>query len=106
MALTAEEATQVRPLHDWTLIKTEQNEESAGGIYIPKAARDPITEGTVIAVGPGRWNDLIHERVPVQVKVGDRVRFKAWSAAEVDGRERTRAQVMFVREEDVMGVIE
>lgn len=105
MALTSEQAARVKPLHDYVLLETEQNEESPGGIYLPLSARDPITEGKVLAVGPGRWNDLIHERVPLQVREGMRVRIRAWSAAEVDGR-NNRARFMLVREDDVMAVIE
>lgn len=107
MAVDLETAKRCRPLHDYVLVDCEQNEESPGGIYIPSSARDPVTEGTVLAVGPGRWNDRIHERVPVQVKPGDRVRFRAWSAAEVDGRGgRFRARIMILKEEDIAGVLE
>lgn len=106
MAVTAEEAARIKPLHDMVLVRAELNEESPSGIYIPMAARDPVTEGTVLAVGPGRWSERIHERVPMQVSVGQRVRFRAWSAAEVDGRNTNRAEFMLIKEADVMAVLE
>jgi len=56
----------------------------------------------VIAVGPGRTDDE-GERIPMEVKVGDRVLYAKYSGTEVklDGK-----KLLILRESDVLAIIE
>jgi chaperonin GroES len=93
----------IRPLHDRVILKRmEEETTSAGGIVIPDSATEKPIRGEVVAAGVGKRlenGDLL----PLDVKVGDKVLFGKYSGTEVkvDG-----ADLLVMREEDIMGVIE
>ena len=92
-----------RPLHDRVLVRRVEEEKlTAGGIIIPDTAKEKPMEGKVEAVGPGSLNEK-GERIPLDVKVGDRVLFGKWSGSEtkIDGDE-----LVIMKESDIMGIIE
>lgn len=92
----------IRPLNDRILVqRVEEEEKTAGGIIIPDKAKEKPVEGTIIAVGPGKQND-VGERVPLQVKKGDTILFSKYGGADVriDGED-----YLIMREDDVLGVI-
>ena len=92
-----------RPLHDRVLIRRiEAAEKTAGGIIIPDTAKEKPQEGEVIAVGPGAWDDA-GKRVPMDLKVGDRVLFGKWSGSEVkiDGED-----LLIMKASDILGVLD
>ncbi|GIK52234.1 MAG: co-chaperone GroES [Planctomycetaceae bacterium] len=93
----------VRPLNDKILIERSKAEEKTkGGIILPDGAKEKPKEGVIVAVGDGRFTDS-GERVPFQVKKGDRVLFKSYSGTDVklDGKE-----YILMSEEDILAVIE
>lgn len=93
----------LKPLADRVVVKAlEQEEEKRGGIIIPDTAKEKPEKGEVVSVGPGKLNDN-GQRVALEVKKGDKVLFGKYSGQEVkvDGQE-----VMILREEDVMAIIE
>ncbi len=95
--------TKFRPLHDRVVVRrVKEEEKSKGGIIIPDNAKEKPQEGEVIAVGPGERNED-GERLPLDVKAGDRILFGKWSGTEVpiDGEE-----LLIMKESDIMGVIE
>lgn len=61
------------PMDDWTIVKIAYEEMSDGGIVIPKSAYDDTPVGEVVAVGPGRLNEMTGLRMPMPWKPGDRV---------------------------------
>ena len=72
----------VTPLHDRVLIKRiEEKESIKGGIIIPDSAKEKPQEGEVIAAGAGKMEKGV--RVPLDVKVGDRVLFGKYSGTEI-----------------------
>ena len=92
----------VRPLADRILVKREEPSETVkGGIIIPDSAKEKPQEAKVVAVGPGRTED--GKRVPLELKVGDRVLIGKYSGTEVkiDGDEH-----LILREDDVLAVLE
>ena len=97
----------IRPLHDWTIIKRHDPKEiSAGGIIIPDAALDIPTEGTVVAIGPGRYKKELGKKekfTPTTLKPGQKVYFMEYATQEVelDGQE-----IILIREEDILGIFE
>lgn len=93
----------IRPLHDRVIVKrVEEDRTSAGGIVLPDSATEKPSQGEVIAVGNGKTLDSGEVRA-LDVKVGDKVLFGKYSGNEVkvDGEE-----VIVMREEDIMGVLE
>ncbi|MGH9773466.1 MAG: co-chaperone GroES [Candidatus Acidiferrales bacterium] len=72
----------VTPLHDRVLIKRLEEKESVkGGIIIPDTAKEKPQEGEVIAAGAGRMEK--GQRIPLDVKAGDRVLFGKYSGTEI-----------------------
>ena len=93
----------IRPLHDRVIVKRmEEERKTASGIVIPDTATEKPDQGEVIAVGPGKRDDS-GKTIAMDVKVGDRVLFGKYAGqgVKVEGEE-----VLVMREEDIMGVIE
>ena len=93
----------IRPLHDRIIVRRlEEDEQKIGGIIIPDTAKEKPQQGTVIAAGKGKVNDD-GKRVPVDVKVGDRILFGKYAGQEIklDGEE-----YFIMKEDDVLAVIE
>ncbi|MFO7301662.1 MAG: co-chaperone GroES [Acidobacteriota bacterium] len=93
----------VRPLHDRVIIeRIEETEQKVGGIIIPDTAKEKPQQGKVIAVGKGRV-EKDGKVVPLDVKAGDTVLFGKYAGQEIkiEGRE-----LLIVREEEILGVIE
>lgn len=71
----------IRPLEDRVVVRPiEEEETTASGLVIPDTAKEKPTEGEVVAVGPGRWED--GQRIPMDVKVGDRVIYSKYGGNE------------------------
>ena len=93
----------IRPLQDRVIIKRmEEEKTSAGGIVIPDSAAEKPTKGEVIAVGNGKVLDSGEVRA-IDLKVGDKVLFGKYSGTEVKVDDQ---ELLVMREEDIMGVIE
>jgi len=93
----------IRPLHDRVIVKRMEEERlSPGGIVIPDSAAEKPIQGEVLAVGKGKLLDNGELRA-LELKVGDRVLFGKYSGTEV---KIAGEQILVMREEDIMGVIE
>lgn len=82
-------ALSLRPLGARAVVEHVAEEEvKKGGIIIPDSAKEKPVEAKVVAVGPGSLDDK-GQRVPLEVKVGDRVLISKWGGTEVkvDGKE-------------------
>jgi chaperonin GroES len=72
----------LQPLEDRIVVKPSEGEEmTASGLVIPDTAKEKPQEGEVLAVGPGRFED--GSRVPLDVKVGDKVIYSKYGGTEV-----------------------
>ena len=72
----------LQPLEDRIVVKPSEGEEmTASGLVIPDTAKEKPQEGEVIAVGPGRFED--GDRVPLDVKVGDKVIYSKYGGTEI-----------------------
>ena len=88
----------VTPLHDRVLVKRIEEKESVrGGIIIPDTAKEKPQEGEVIAVGAGKIEK--GERVPLDVKVGDRVLFAKYGGSEIKIEDE---EYLILREEEIL----
>ncbi|WP_137719050.1 co-chaperone GroES [Methylobacillus flagellatus] len=93
----------IRPLHDRVIVKRlEEVRTTASGIVIPDTAAEKPDQGEILAVGPGKKDDS-GKLIALDVKVGDKVLFGKYAGqtVKVDG-----AEVLVMREEDLMGVVE
>ena len=91
-----------RPLHDRVLVRrVEAEEKTAGGIIIPDSAKEKPAEGEIVAAGDGA-RDEDGDRIPLDVKVGDRVLFGKWSGTEV---KINGEDLLIMKESDILGVI-
>ncbi len=93
----------IRPLHDHLIVKrvAEEN-KTKGGIIIPDTAKEKPLEGKVVAVGNGKILQDGKVR-PLDIKEGDTILFTKYAGTDikVDGED-----LLMLREEDVLGVIE
>ena len=92
-----------RPLGDRVLIRrVEEEAKTKGGIIIPDNAKEKPQEGEVVAAGPGA-RDEAGERIPMDVKAGDRILFGKWSGSEVkiDGEE-----LLIMSQADILGLLD
>ncbi len=91
----------IKPLGDKVIVKrVEATEVTAGGIFLPDAAREKPKRGVVQAVGTGRLLDD-GSRSEIQVKKNDEVFFTSYAGTEikVDGSE-----FLILDESDILGV--
>jgi chaperonin GroES len=80
----------LQPLEDRIVVKPGEGEETtSSGLVIPDTAKEKPQEGTVVAAGPGRWNEDGDGRIALDVKVGDTVIYSKYGGTEikVDGEE-------------------
>ena len=101
--MVTKEGTSVKiaPVADRVVIKAlDEAEQMRGGLYIPDTAKEKPQQGEVIAVGPGRFEK--DKRVPMDVKVGDKVLYGKYTGSEVtlDGE-----RYLILRETDVLAVL-
>ena len=93
----------VAPLADRVVVKPlEEGETMRGGLYIPDTAKEKPQQGEIVAVGPGRVDEKSGNRVPMEVKVGDKVLYAKYAGSEVTLDGETR---LILRESDVLAVI-
>jgi chaperonin GroES len=103
---------QIKPLNDWAVIvPSEAAERSAGGLYIPDAAKEKPAEGVVEAIGPGALEEEGYGKkkkekkdrkfIATTVKPGERVLYERYAGTkiEVGGIER-----VLVRERSILGI--
>lgn len=93
----------IRPLHDRVVVTRDEDEAvSAGGIVLPDTANEKPSQGTVQAVGPGKVLDS-GDRLPLDVKVGDKVIFGQYGGSTVKIQEE---EYLILSESEIFGVIE
>ncbi|ADL07060.1 co-chaperone GroES [Thermosediminibacter oceani] len=92
----------IRPLGDRIVIKVlEKEEKTKGGIVLPDTAKEKPQKGEVIAVGTGEIID--GKRVPLEVKVGDKIIFSKYAGTEVKFDDE---EYLILRQSDVLAIIE
>lgn len=93
----------IRPLGDRVVVKPlAQEEKTKGGIVLPDtAAKEKPQQGEVLAVGSGRTLEN-GQKVPLEVKVGDKVIFSKYAGTEVKLEDE---EVLILNERDIHAVI-
>jgi chaperonin GroES len=80
----------------------EEEEVTSGGIVLPETAKEKPQKGTVLAIGPGDRNDK-GERIPMDVKVGDKVLYAKYAGTEVKYNSK---KLLILRESDVLAILD
>jgi chaperonin GroES len=93
----------LRPLYDRLLVtRTEEQQKTTGGLFIPDTAKEKPMEARVVAVGNGK---VLEDGTlcKLAIKAGDKVLFAKYSGSEIkiDGTDH-----LILREDDVLAVIE
>ena len=93
----------IRPLSDRILAKrVEEENRTAGGLFIPDNAKEKPLEAVVISVGAGKLlpNGTVQ---PVAVKAGDKILVAKYAGSDVKlvGKDH-----IIVREDDILAVLE
>ncbi|PMC75565.1 MULTISPECIES: co-chaperone GroES [unclassified Brachybacterium] len=93
----------IKPLEDRVVIKPlEAEQTTASGLVIPDTAKEKPQEGEVVAVGAGRFDDK-GERIPMDVKVGDKVVFSKYGGTELKyGNE----EYLVLGSRDILAIVE
>jgi chaperonin GroES len=103
MATATKSKTKLVPLADRLVIKAVVQEEVlASGIVIPDTAKEKPQQGEVLAAGPGRL-DEDGKRIPMDVKVGDRVLYAKYSGQEI---KIDQEEYIVLAEKDVLCKVE
>ncbi len=93
----------IRPLADRILVRRiEEKEQKRGNIVIPDTAKEKPMEGKVIAVGTGK-RDKEGKRIPLEVKVGDRILFGKYAGTEI---KIDSDEDLILPQDEVLGIIE
>jgi chaperonin GroES len=102
--ISHKENNKIIPLGDRILLKpfsVDEMNTTASGIIIPDTvSKEKPEQGTVVAVGEGRWES--GKRLPMPIKVGDQVVFSRYGYEEVklDGEE-----YYILKEENILAII-
>ena len=92
----------IRPLEDRIVVQAVEAETTtASGLVIPDTAKEKPQEGIVLAIGPGRFED--GQRVPLDVKEGDRVLYSKYGGTEV---KYSGEEYLVLSARDVLAVIQ
>ncbi len=95
----------LKPLEDRVIVKAaEEEEKTASGIVLPDTAKEKPMKGEVLAVGEGKWDDEGKHRIPVDVKVGDKVIYGKYSGTEY--KTTKGDEVLILRASEILAIVE
>ncbi|MDP1809070.1 MAG: co-chaperone GroES [Actinomycetota bacterium] len=91
----------LKPLGDRVVVKQSEGEErTASGIVLPDTAQEKPQEGKIVAVGTGRIED--GKKIPLEVKVGDKVIYSKYGGTEVKVK---GDEYLILSEKDVLAIV-
>ncbi len=97
-------STKLKPLGARVVIKPLEREEmTKSGIVLPDTSKEKPQEGKVLSVGPGDRHPDTGERIPVELKVGERILFQKYAGTEF---KLDDVELLILAEKDVLAVIE
>ena len=95
-------ALNIKPIADRVVIEPSAAETTtASGIIIPDTAKEKPQEGTVLSVGPGRFEN--GNRIPLDIKAGDVVLYSKYGGTEV---KYNNEEYLVLSARDILAVIE
>ncbi|HEY2668785.1 MAG TPA: co-chaperone GroES [Rugosimonospora sp.] len=103
MPVTTATKVAIKPLEDRIVVQANEAETTtASGLVIPDTAKEKPQEGTVLAVGPGRFDDK-GNRIPIDVQVGETVLYSKYGGTEI---KYAGEEYLVLSARDVLAVIE
>lgn len=93
----------IKPLLDNVLVKPlEEEAKTPAGIVLPDTAKEKPQVGQIMAVGTGGISEK-GEKIPIIVKVGQKVLYKKWGGNEVKiGHE----EWLIIEQKDILAIVE
>ena len=92
----------LKPLGDRVVVRPLAREQTTrSGIVLPDTAQEKPQEGEIIAAGSGRLTDD-GQRLPMDLKVGDRVLFAKYAGTEFRLEDE---DLLILSERDVLAVL-
>ena len=102
MATATKSATKLQPLGDRVVVKpTPREEMTKSGIVLPDTAKEKPQEGTILAVGPGIF-DEDGNRIPMDVQVGQKVLYGKYAGTEFKLEED---DLLIVSQKDILAIV-
>ena len=102
--MTTATKVSIKPLEDRIVVQANEAETTtASGLVIPDTAKEKPQEGTVVAAGPGRWDEDGEKRIPLDVAVGDVVLYSKYGGTEV---KYSGEDYLILSARDVLAVVE
>lgn len=96
----------VTPIRDTVVIQPEPLEEkTAGGIFVPRTAKNRAMRGKVISVGPGRILES-GVRIEPEYKAGDTVIYATYNAAQGVAHADDESGHIMLHDLDIMAIVE
>ena len=94
----------LKPLEDRVIIMAvTQEEKTASGIVLPDTAKEKPMVGEVVAVGEGKWDEAGTKRIPMDVKVGEKVIYGKYSGTEYKTPEGD--EVLILRASEILATV-
>lgn len=101
MATETQSMLQIEPLADRVVVRpAEAESQRPSGIYVAETAKEKPQKGTILAVGPGKWEDGKQE--PMHVQVGDQVLFAKYAGTEIRLNDE---DVLILSQKDILAKI-
>ena len=91
----------IRPLSDRVVIKRIDERTTEGGIVIPETVGNKSQKGTVVAVGPGKYEDGKLQKL--SLNQNDNIIFNKYSGTEITVK---GIDYLIIKEDDVLAIIE
>ena len=102
MASVSLSVSTVKPLGDRVfVIVSEKKKKTAGGIFIPDAAKEKPQVGEIVQVGPGKRNDDGTRQAP-EVKIGDKVLYSKYAGTDIKLGDE---EYVLLSEKDILAVV-
>jgi chaperonin GroES len=102
MAAVSLSVSTVKPLGDRVFVKVSASEEkTAGGLYLPDAAKEKPQVGEVVNVGEGKVKDD-GARQPMDVKVGDKVLYSKYAGTDI---KLGTDEYVLLSEKDILAIV-
>ena len=93
--------TKIQPLADRVVVRPiKDTKATRGGLHIPDTAREKPQQGTIIAVGPGRYERS--QRIPMELKEGQRVLYGRYTGSEITVGDE---DLLIIKESEVLAVV-
>ncbi len=92
----------IKPLFDNVLIRpVEAEAKTASGIILPDSVKEKPQIGIVMAVGEGKTTPK-GEKLPIVVKVGQKVMYKKWGGNEI---KMENEEWTLVSQDDILAIV-